>query len=273
MHSRRTTSVPTSGRQPCAGQRVFHEEESPQFWQPSTSTEELRYVQARYIEHVEGRPKYDNPASRIVANPRIGWVPPATLKDRTLRLPMVALRIDGTSMLVGFELDLVEHARRARSGLGALTSTELLHGLWLLPSGVPVPLTAIPPKKVERLRAASHSVELTSSGFERLYSPPGVVRSVAFVGRNADHLVQRAIRFTPIFQRIAVVMDGRRPLSARIECTAREWAVGIVEVNSGATNCALSAGRAETGVPSVYRWWMAELAYQSWLYENAQLVS
>ena len=30
---------------------------------------------------------------------------------------------------------------------------------------------------------------------------------------------------------------------------------------------------AETGVPSVYRWWMAELAYERYLYENTQLVS
>ena len=42
----------------------------------------VTYVQARYLEDVEGRSKYDNPASRIAANPRIGWVAPATLKDR-----------------------------------------------------------------------------------------------------------------------------------------------------------------------------------------------
>ena len=42
----------------------------------------VTYVQARYLDHVEGRPKYDNPASRIAANPRIGWVTPVTVKDR-----------------------------------------------------------------------------------------------------------------------------------------------------------------------------------------------
>ena len=42
----------------------------------------VTYVQARYIEHVEGRPKYDNPASRIAANPRIGWLVPPRLSDR-----------------------------------------------------------------------------------------------------------------------------------------------------------------------------------------------
>ena len=42
----------------------------------------VTYVQARYLDTVEGRPKYDNPASRIASNPRIGWVPPVTMKDR-----------------------------------------------------------------------------------------------------------------------------------------------------------------------------------------------
>lgn len=41
----------------------------------------VAYVQARYIETVEGRSKYDNPSSRIATNPRIGWVTPAGAKD------------------------------------------------------------------------------------------------------------------------------------------------------------------------------------------------
>ena len=42
----------------------------------------VTYVQARYLDPVDGRPKYDNPAGRLAANPRIGWVHPATLSDR-----------------------------------------------------------------------------------------------------------------------------------------------------------------------------------------------
>jgi len=42
----------------------------------------VTYVQARYLEQLDGRPKYDNPASRIAANPRIGWVAPSPVKDR-----------------------------------------------------------------------------------------------------------------------------------------------------------------------------------------------
>jgi DNA primase len=42
----------------------------------------VMYVQARYLDPVDGRPKYDNPAGRLAANPRIGWVHPAMLSDR-----------------------------------------------------------------------------------------------------------------------------------------------------------------------------------------------
>lgn len=42
----------------------------------------VTYVQARYLEPVDGRPKYDNPAGRLAANPRLAWVNPATLLDR-----------------------------------------------------------------------------------------------------------------------------------------------------------------------------------------------
>ena len=41
----------------------------------------VSYVQARYVEAVEGRSKYDNPSSRIANNPRIGWVTPVGVKD------------------------------------------------------------------------------------------------------------------------------------------------------------------------------------------------
>ena len=41
----------------------------------------VTYVQARYLDKVDGRPKYDNPASRIAANPRISWVNRATATD------------------------------------------------------------------------------------------------------------------------------------------------------------------------------------------------
>ena len=43
---------------------------------------DVTYVQARYLEPAEDRPKYDNPASRLAANPRIGWCSPARQRGR-----------------------------------------------------------------------------------------------------------------------------------------------------------------------------------------------
>lgn len=43
---------------------------------------EITYVQARYVEPAEDRPKYDNPAGRLAANPRIGWCSPAHQRGR-----------------------------------------------------------------------------------------------------------------------------------------------------------------------------------------------
>lgn len=200
-------------------------------------------------------------------------LPLTTVVSEVLSSRFVSIRVDGMSMLVGFELDHGEHRRRMRLGVGAVTSTELLHGLWLLPSGVPVPAGCIPQVKIERLRAAVHSVAETCHGFERLYSPAGRVQSVAFVGRNPDEMVHRAIRFTPIFQRFAIVVGGAIPLPSKAVRAAREWEVGVIEVTDESARLVVEAGEPVAGVPSVYRWWMAELAYQSWLYENTQLVS
>jgi hypothetical protein len=186
--------------------------------------------------------------------------------------PVVRLKIDGAPIFAAFELNLAEHRRRVALNVGALTSTPLLHGLWLLPEGVPVPVSALPDVKVERLRSAPHSVAESDAGFERLYSPAGVVRAVAFVGRDAARAIERAIKFTPIHQRL-VVVPNLPAIASRIESMAREWGVGLIEVDAGSTRVRLPARRAEQGVPSVYRWWIAELAYSRWLYESTQLVS
>jgi len=42
----------------------------------------VTYVQARYLAPAEDRPKYDNPAGRLAANPRIGWCTPPRQRDR-----------------------------------------------------------------------------------------------------------------------------------------------------------------------------------------------
>ena len=38
---------------------------------------QVTYAQARYLDPPPGRSKYDNPASRLAANPKLGWINPA----------------------------------------------------------------------------------------------------------------------------------------------------------------------------------------------------
>lgn len=187
---------------------------------------------------------------------------------------IVSFEIDGSPMLGALELDEVEHMRRDQQGVGAVTSSGLLHGLWLLPTGGPVETTCLPDVKVQRLRAAPEVVEETTQGFVRTYSPPGILRAVAFLGRSLEHRVMRAIRFAPIVERYVVVDYKRRSVPLRAQYMAREWGVGIVAMDElGNTEQIVPADAAERGVPGVYRWWAAEQAYEGLLYERAQLSS
>ncbi len=187
---------------------------------------------------------------------------------------VVSLAIDGSKMHATFELCSSEHERRSQEGVGAITSTALLCSLWLLPSGAPIAAEALPDVKVDRLRAAPYAVIATDTGFERTYSPPGVLRSAMFSGKKAERSVGRALRFTPIVQRSVLIDEGHRPIPPSVECLAREWGVGIIALHQGTPPQVLvPAMPAELGVPSVYRWWLAELAYERYLYENAQPVS
>lgn len=187
---------------------------------------------------------------------------------------LVSLAINGSTMHAAFALCPDEHERRVREGVGAITSTALLCGLWLLPSGVPVAPEALPDVKAQRLHDAPYAVNKTAAGFERTYSPPGILRSVIFSGRSLERSVDRALRFTPIIQRFALLDQPCAAVPSPVECTAREWGVGIIALHQEApAEVLVPAMPAEVGVPSVYRWWVAELAYKRYLYEKTQLVN
>ncbi|MFZ6005570.1 MAG: hypothetical protein ACOYXM_16730 [Actinomycetota bacterium] len=187
-------------------------------------------------------------------------------------LPVVDLTMDGVSMLAAFQPDDHEHRRRTALGVGAVTSTGLLHGLWLLPSGLPVPFAEVPDHKRRHLDAAPNLVDVTDAGYQRSYSPPGVVRAVAFGGSKIGRALQRAARFTPIVQRFVYSEGPMRPSLARAT-EAVEAGVGLFECVAGHARLLVEPSPAEVGVPAVYRWWIAELAYERWIYERTQPVS
>ena len=189
-------------------------------------------------------------------------------------LPAVQFSIDGSEVLGALEICSSEHERRRQAGVGGITSAALLHGLWLLPPHGLTPPGMLPEMKVQRLRAAPHAAVETDEGFELAYSPPGMLRSVAFRGRSVERAVDRAARFTPIVERFVLIDETQQPVASPAECVAREWGVGIISLRCrNSPEILVPAIPAETGVPSVYRWWVAELAYERYLYENTQLVS
>ena len=187
---------------------------------------------------------------------------------------VVSLSLDGARMLVALELDVDEHARRVDTGVGAITSTALLHGIWLLPAGGAVRAAGLPDNKVQSLRAAPYVAQQRGSSLVRTYSPPGVVRAVAFSGRCVERAVLRAARFTPIFQRFVLLGADYPEVPLRVEWEAREWGVGIVAPGRcNRTAQVVPAAEAVVGVPSVYRWWVAELAYRRFLHDSTHPVS
>ena len=194
--------------------------------------------------------------------------------SRLTGLPVVRFSVDGSEMLGALEISPSEHERRRQTGVGAVTSTALLHGLWLLTPHGPTPSEMLPEIKVQRLRAAPHAAVETDEGFELAYSPPGMLRSVALRGRSVERAVARAARFTPIVERFVLVDETQQPVASPTERAAREWGVGIVSLRCGdSPEVLVPASPAKTGIPSVYRWWVAELAYERYLYESTHLVS
>jgi hypothetical protein len=157
--------------------------------------------------------------------------------------------------------------------VGAVTALGLLHSLWLLPRGLPVPEDRIPPRRLNALREAPQLVTPTARGFERTYEPPATVHSVAFSGTRPDRLVERAIRFTPIYERWVLLEDAARTATSAELALASEWGVGVAKVTPDAVEPIVMPMVGVLGLPAVYRWWLGELSYGAWLQSSTQLVS
>lgn len=184
---------------------------------------------------------------------------------------VVAVTIDGVRIAAGFDVDRTEHARRHATGVGAITATSLLHGLWLLPSQVPVPADALPDHKREPLSKLPGLVAAIDDELQRIYEPAGVVRAIACGGRSPGKAIEGAARFSPIFRRYAAVAPDATTVAAIASAIAR--GVGVVETDGVEARVICDAPDALLGVPAVYRWWVAELTYEAWLYESTQPVS
>lgn len=195
--------------------------------------------------------------------------PAANGLRRAVCADSVDVELEGRQVALAVAVDWAEHDRRRSAGLGAVTSTGMLHGLWLLPSGGAVPASQVPVSKRVRFRSESGWVHEGSTGFHRLYNPAGVVTAAAVArAKNADAL-RAAAALPPIFDRYVVARSPSRALIA----DATALGLGIIATAGQEAEVIVSPGRSVTGRPAVYRWWLAEIAYERWRQMNAHPVN
>lgn len=201
-------------------------------------------------------------------------MPPPWTAALTLRLAVhadfVDVEIEGRQVALAVAIDPAEHDRRRSAGLGAVTSTGMLHGLWLLPSGGAVPASEVPVIKRDRFRSERGWVDEGSTGFQRLYNPAGVVTAAAVArAKNADAL-RVAASLPTIFDRYVVAANS--PSRALI-ADAAAAGLGVIATGAREAEITVLPRQYVTGRPAVYRWWLAEIAYERWLQMNAHPVS
>jgi hypothetical protein len=181
----------------------------------------------------------------------------------------VPLRVDGNNFLAGFRITNSEHNRRRKLGVGAATSTGLLHTLWTLPLGVPVLRSSLPQRDQNTLNHEGFGwIDDDGCTVQRTYEPPGTVGTVIVVDTSLPRAVRRVASHPPTTRRIAVWRRNSdrppRPQRDQVE-RARSFGIGIYIVEHGRCCEVLAFGPALPGLPAVFRWWQAELAYRNWL--------
>ena len=146
---------------------------------------------------------------------------------------VVSFEIDGSPMLGAFELDEVEHMRRNRQGVGAVTSCGIAPRPLAAADCGPVAAGCLPDIKVRRLRAAPEVVEETAQGFIPHLLASRILRAVAFVGRSLQQRVWRGSAICADRRAVRSSDYKRRPIPLRVEYLAREWGVGIIRTGRG----------------------------------------
>ena len=186
---------------------------------------------------------------------------------RSCGCAVVELQVDGARFAVDFVLDEHEHRSRSALGLGPATNTGLLHALWELPEGVPVRADRLTEQNVATLRDLGVGYVRGTDVLTRTFNPVGSIRSVLVVTNSMEMAVAGVARLPPIFRRLAVAF--RRPDKRAFATNARaSTGIGRVLMGSGGAEVLAEPEAAIRGVPAVYRWWLAELAYRNWGYVN-----
>lgn len=171
--------------------------------------------------------------------------------------------VDGQHLVVVFSPDMPEHKRRTELAAGAATSRRLLHALWAVPAGLTWPTSAVAVEDVGTLEREGHGFATVRDGHvERHYQPAGKVEAVATFRRQLSDSVAAAAAFPPVFRRYAAARHmPKQP--AYTFADAERYGVGVLLPDG--SHGPVRAAKPIVGVPAVYRWWFAEVAYRAWL--------
>ena len=177
---------------------------------------------------------------------------------------VVMTSIKGGRVMLAFEPDPYEHPRRCENSVGAVLSRRLLHA-----SG-PYPRHTLADSRADELDVAT----LTSEGLAALdtrrrpgcqaLQPPDASVALPFKARGLERGPPRAGGFPPTFLRYAI---GVRRSMTDAEAITAAVSLGIGARVMGPTRLVVHAESElrERGVPGIYRWWLAEVAYDAWL--------
>ena len=188
------------------------------------------------------------------------------------RCELVPVTVDGQAWFVHFTPNLEEHRRRASAGVAAATSTGLLHALWGLPEDIPVAVDSmsVDDRLVLNQMGAGH-VERDGAFVTRRYRVGGIISTALVVRSRLVQAVRRAAQLPAIHRRVAVA-EEKRAIKRFAAGQELSETLGIGRVLAGPghnPSRVLTAPAAPiVGVPSVYRWWVSEIAYRNWLYAN-----
>jgi hypothetical protein len=182
---------------------------------------------------------------------------------------VVSAKVEGRPVLLAFEPDPYEHPRRRHNSLATVPSRRLLHALWSLPHQIPWPACGLDQLDIETLESDGAGFVAVDHGtFVRIYQPPGRVHAVAMRSRRLTDAVNRVGQFPPIFSRYAI---ATRSCGSDHEAVVAAAALGIgtAMAHSGGLQVRSEPATPQRGVPGVYRWWLAELAYREWRQASA----
>jgi hypothetical protein len=99
------------------------------------------------------------------------------------------------------------------------------------------------------------------------------VTAIGVMGNRTRHVIDATALQTPAFRRVALLARSAPGDASALVRRAVAAGIGLAFVGNPAIETAVPAPRALLGVPGVFRWWIAELAYRSWSYDRSHPVS